>query len=200
MRVLLLETQLPARLASSSRRQIPFMEELLRPFQGLELIPERIHSRSDLKKFLDLARRDPRIRVVHIVSHGKYSTKRPVIILTGDEKINLAAEGRTLFKGLRGKVILFSCCEVGGNAELMRVLLKASGAKAIFSYTDTVTDRQALITEALFYHLAHRHFSGRDSIQALRKVHEQLRFVLNFVGIDQDRDSLTDPLFAADFS
>ncbi len=122
--------------------------------------------------------------------------KRPVIILTGDEKISLAAEGRKLFRGLRGKVILFSCCEVG---ELMRHLLKASGAKVIFSYTDAVTDRQALITEALFYHLAHRHFSGRDSTQALRKVHEQLRFVLHFVGIDKDPDSLTEPLFAADF-
>src|SRR6266568_4325927 len=61
-RILLLETQLPARPSSSSRRQIVFMQELLRPFSNLELIGERVHSRSDLKKFLDLARRDPRIR------------------------------------------------------------------------------------------------------------------------------------------
>lgn len=201
IRVLLLETQLPARLTFSTRRQIPFMEELLRPFTGLELIPERVHSRSDLKKFLNVARRNPRIRVVHIVSHGEYSPKRPVIVLTGDEKINLAdREGRNLFRGLHGKVLLFSCCEIGGNDELMRALLKISRAKAIFSYTDTVTDRQALITEALFYHLAHRHFSGRESTQALRNVHEQLRIVLHFVGIDKNRDSLTYPLFAADFA
>ena len=201
IRVLLLETQLPARLTSSTRRQIPFMEELLRPFAGLELISERVHSRSDLKKFLNVARRNPRIRVVHLVSHGEYSPKRPVIVLTGEEKINLAdREGRNLFRGLHGKVLLFSCCEVGGNDELMRALLKVSRAKAIFSYTDTVTDRQALITEALFYHLAHRHFSGRESTQALRNVHEQLRFVLHFVGIDKNRDSLTYPLLAADFA
>ena len=66
------------------------MEELLRPFTGVELIPERVHSRSDLKKFLNVARRNPRIRVVHLVSHGEYSPKRPVIVLTGEEKINLA--------------------------------------------------------------------------------------------------------------
>lgn len=201
IRILLLETQLPARLTSSSRRQIPFMEELLRPFQGVDLISERVHSRSDLKKFLDVARRNTNIRVIHIVSHREYSPKRPVIVLTGDEKINLAdREGRNLFRGLNGKVLLFSCCEVGGNDELMRALLKISRAKAIFSYTDTVTDRQALITEALFYHLAHRHFSGRESTQALRNIHEQLRFVLHFVGIDKNRDSLTYPLFAADFA
>jgi len=29
------------------------MQELLRPFSNLELIGERVHSRSDLKKFLD---------------------------------------------------------------------------------------------------------------------------------------------------
>src|SRR5256886_6816375 len=100
-RILLLETQLPARLSSSSRRQIVFMQELLRPSSNLELIGDRVHSRSDLKKFLDLARRDPRIRVVHIVSHGEYRPKRPTIILTGDERINLAApEGLNLFRGL----------------------------------------------------------------------------------------------------
>ena len=98
-RILLLETPLPARLSSSSRRQIVFMQELLRPFSNLELIGERVHSRSDLKKFLDLARRDPRIRVVHIVSHGEYRPKGPAIILTGDERINLAApEGLNLFE------------------------------------------------------------------------------------------------------
>jgi len=77
------------------------MQELLRPFSNLELIGERVHSRSDLKKFLDLPRRDPRIRVVHIVSHGEYRPKRHAIILTGDERVNLAApEGLNLFRGL----------------------------------------------------------------------------------------------------
>src|SRR5438132_1007652 len=56
--------------------------------------------RDSLKKFLNVARRNPRIRVVHLVSHGEYSPKRPVIVLTGEEKINLAdREGRNLFRG-----------------------------------------------------------------------------------------------------
>jgi len=198
LRVLLLETQLPARLAASTRRQIPFMQELLRPFKGLELISERVHSRTDLRKFLDLARRDTRIRVVHIVSHGEYSPKRPVIVLTGDEKINLGdSDGRRLFHDLRGKVILFSCCEVGDNDELMYSLLKTSNAKAIFAYTDTVTDAQALIIEALFYHLVRRDLGKRDLARTLERIHEQLKFTLHFLGIDGNRDALTTPLLTA---
>ena len=44
----------------------------------------------------------------------KYSTKRPVIVLTGDEKVNLGErEGQALFRNLNTEVIFFSCCELG---------------------------------------------------------------------------------------
>lgn len=126
--------------------------------------------------------------------------KGPVIVLTGNAKINLADRaGRHLFRGLHGKVLLFSCCEVGDNDELMRALLKASGAKALFSYTDNVTDSQALIIEALFYHLAHRDLGKRDLAPTLERIGEQLRFALHFLGIDRNRNSLTTPLLLAYF-
>src|SRR2546425_4391082 len=156
LRVLLLETHLPARFSPTSRQQIPFMQELFGNFRGIELIPRQVHSRADLKKFLDYARRDRTIRALHIVSHGEYSLRRPVIILTGDEKVNLAdRQGRALFRRLNTEVIFFSCCELGRNEKLMQELLKISGADAIFSYTDTVKDYQSVIIEAIFSHLAY---------------------------------------------
>lgn len=199
--MLLLETQLPARFSSLSRQQIPFMQELFRNFRGLELVPKQVHSRADLKKFLDYARRDRTIAAVHIVSHGEYSTRRPVIVLTGNERINLAApEGRALFRNLKAEVIFFSCCELGRHEDLMRNLLRVSGADAIFSYTDTVRDYQAFMAESLFYNLAHGYVHGRESTLTLVGVYERLKVILHFLAIDKNRDSLTHPLLVADFA
>ena len=201
IRVLLLETQLPARLASTSRQQLPFMQEFFKNLPELELVSKQVHSRADLKKFLDLAKRDRTIKVVHLVSHGKYSAKSPVLVLTGNEKVNLISpEGRILFRNLKKEVIFFSCCELGGHVKLMRNLLKVSKANSIFSYTDTVTDYQASITESLFYHLAYGYFHGWQSKLTFRAVYERLKFALHFLGIDDRRDSLDDPLLAADFA
>jgi hypothetical protein len=197
IRVLFLETQLPARLVSTSRQQLLFTQEFFKNLPELELVPKQVHSRSDLKKFLDLARRDRSIKTVHLVSHGRYSAKRPVLVLTGNEKVNLMSrEGRALFRNLKKEVIFFSCCELGRHTELMRDLLKVSRANAIFSYTDTVSDYQASITE----HLAYGYVHGRESKLTLRDIYERLKFAFHFLGVDSRRDSLDDPLLVADFA
>jgi hypothetical protein len=82
----------------------------------------------------------------------------------------------------------------------MHELLRISGADAIFSYTDTVRDYQAFVTEALFYHLAYGYFHGSDSKLLLTEVYERLKFSLDFLGIDHRRDSLTNPILVGDFS
>ena len=82
----------------------------------------------------------------------------------------------------------------------MRKLLTVSRVDAIFSYTDTVQDYQAFIIEALFYHLAYGYVHGRESQLPFADVYERLKFTLPFLGIDKERDALTNPLLMADFA
>ncbi|MEW6778151.1 MAG: hypothetical protein AB1405_17775, partial [Bdellovibrionota bacterium] len=88
-RVLLLETQLDQELASE-RSQVPYMRELFRNFAGVELLAREAHSRADLKKFLEVARRDRQIRAVHLVAHGLKKRKKTSIVLTRDESVDLS--------------------------------------------------------------------------------------------------------------
>jgi hypothetical protein len=92
-RVLLLETQLDHRLASRGS-EIQFMREFFQNLPSLELIAKEVHSRSDLKKFLDLARKDRSIRAVHIVAHGRKHRSKTSIVLTNVESINLRDPGK----------------------------------------------------------------------------------------------------------
>jgi hypothetical protein len=199
-RVLFLETEL-SQPPISGRRQTSFMEEFFRNLPRLELVPRQVHSAADLRKFLDYARRDRAVKAVHIVAHGEQSAARRVILLTGGEQVRLdRPEGLSLFRDLKTEVIFFSCCLLGRDVELMRSVLRASGAKAIFSYTDHVNDYQAFIVESLFYHLAYGYVGGEHSRMDLREVYERLKFSLYFLGIDHVRDPLTRPLLVADFA
>src|ERR1043166_7674180 len=108
-RILLLETDLDRKL-SSSRSQIPFMQAFLQNLPRLELISKQIHSRADLRKFLAEARRQPSIRVVHLVAHGLQDGKRASVILTKNEPVDLSRpENLDLFRGFRKKLLFFSC-------------------------------------------------------------------------------------------
>jgi hypothetical protein len=129
-RVLLLETQLDADL-DSRRSEIGFMREFLSNFDGIELIAKQIHSRADLEKFLDIARRR-RFGTIHIVSHGFAQEREWDIILTRDEPVNLRRhENRALFRDLKTDVLFFSCCWLGRDRKLMRELLRTSGVEAV---------------------------------------------------------------------
>jgi hypothetical protein len=197
IRVMFLETQLD-RAFTSRRSEIPFMREFLQNFEGVELIAKEVHSRADLEKFLDEARRHP-VRVLHIVAHGSRVGGSACIVLTGDEFIDLNSwHNRHLFAGVKASAIFLSCCVIGSDAGILSKLVEESGAEAVFTYRYSVEDYQAFLVEALFYHLLYGSH-GNAAPAPFDEVYARLVFALDYFGIDQRPRALVDPLLVAVF-
>lgn len=147
--VLLLEARLDSSLRSH-RHQGTFLTEFLKPFD-IKVLYEKVHTREDLKKFLEMARNDPNIPYIHYVGHGDFR---------GDAKLKLTfgpvdlKENVGIFSDLEGKIFIFSCCTVGTDRAAMRQLLKVSKAKAIITYDDDIDDAYAFLAEALLYSIS----------------------------------------------
>jgi hypothetical protein len=197
-RVLLLETDLDHDL-SSERSQIPFLREFMRHFPDVELIAKEVHARDALEKFLDVARTDPKIKMLHIVAHGTAGDGATSLVLTGHEEIDLRArENLRLFRSLHTESIMLSSCLLGTDRALMRKLVKVSGASAVFSYARELDDWQAFLIETLLYHLAFGTQPGRRHL-VWREIYERLKFSIASLRIDPSADALADPLLVADF-
>lgn len=200
MKVMLLETDLDPNPASD-RTESLFLREFFDNFGDLRFVAKQIHSRADLEKFLDHARGRNRIDVVHIVAHGKGGRRGPSIGLTGGESLDLRRpEVQRLFRDLRVDALFFSCCQLGRQREVMRQLANVSGVGAVFSYADDVTDYQAFLIEAIFYHLACGYYRGKRSDLNWREVHERMKFGVDYLGIDDGKHPLVKPLLTAAFS
>ncbi len=200
MRVMLLETLLDTDL-TSDRSESRFLEEFFENFGDLEFIAKQIHSRADLDKFLTHARGRRRFDVVHIVAHGKASRARTSIGLTDGESLDLRrGDVLRLFRDLRVDALYLSCCQLGREMPLMRQLQQTSKVGAVFSYTDDVTDYQAFLIEALFYHLACGYYRGTRSDLEWREVYERVKFGLDYFGIDDGKHPLVEPLLVAAFA
>jgi CHAT domain len=198
--VLFLETHLdPA--PSSTRSEIRFIREFLENFGNVQLVVERVHSRADLEKFLEQARHRPKPRVVHIVSHGSRFHEHPRLFLSHDESVDLGTKkDLRLFEDLGVEVLFLSCCLLGGDRRMMHELLETSGVLAVVSYATAVSDYQAFITESLFYHLAYGTYKGKPSDLSFREIYERLRFALDYLGIDDHKRPLVDPMLEAAFA
>ena len=200
MQVMLLETHLDTDLRSD-RSESRFLREFFENFGDLEFIASSIHSRADLEKFLDHARRRRRIDVIHIVAHGRVGRRGTTIGLTDGESLDLRlGDVRKLFSDLRADALFLSCCEIGKEDEILGELLRVSGTGAVFSYTDDVSDYQAFLIEALFYHLACGFYRGARSDLEWREVYERIKFGLDYFGIDDGRKPLVEPLLAGRFA
>ena len=89
---------------------------------------ERMHTVDSLRRFLRREGTSVATRFVHIMGHGTH--EGPLGTATLDltfGKLDVAGQA-DVFAGLTGKVIIFSCCDVGGDrramaAELTRRLL-----------------------------------------------------------------------------
>ena len=198
-KVLLLETQLDHEL-DSYRSQARYMREFFTNLPNLEFISKEVHSRADLAKFLEMARDDGTVRVVHLIAHGFPAEDHSRIVLTHDETIDLS-EGKNLrlFRDLNADALVLSCCGIGANAQLMQRLVKASGVEAAFSYTGDVEDYQAFVLEPLIYHLAYGTFRGAASQLVWFEVYERLLFATEILGIDGPKTTMVEPLLAASF-
>lgn len=196
-RILFLETLLDEAL-DSTRSEIRFLREFFENFSGIEFDAREVHSRADLEKFLGIARAEPSIRAVHIVSHGERAKAGSSIMLTRDEEVSLAdRQNVRMFRDLAVDVLFMSCCQLGADTVLMERLLLVSGANAVFGYVRSVTDYQAFLVEGLFYHLAYGYLRGASTAQAFVEVYERLRVALDMLRIDTRRDALADPLVQA---
>src|SRR4051794_18837917 len=142
-RVMLLETNLDDEL-DSVRSEIRFLRELLGNFDGIELIAKEVHSRADLKKFLDIAR-TRRFGTIHIVSHGLAQAREWDIILTRDEPVNLRRrENMALFRDLKADALFLSCCWLGHGRRLLRDLPRKCGRTAVVRHPGVGTAYHAL--------------------------------------------------------
>ena len=200
MKVMLLETHLDPDLGSD-RTESRFLREFFDNFGELDFISKQIHSRADLEKFLDHARGRNRIDVVHIVAHGKAGRRGTNIGLTGGESLDLRrGDVQRMFEGLRVDALFLSCCQLGEERQVMRDLLRTSGVSAVFSYADDVTDYQAFLIEAIFYHLACGYYRGSRSDLDWREVYQRLKFGVDYLGVDDGKHPLVEPLLVAAFA
>ncbi len=170
------------------------MREFLANFEAIDLIAREIHSRADLEKFLDFARLR-RFGTVHIVAHGLEQAREWDIILTRDEPVNLSRrENLELFRDLKADSLFLSCCWLGQDRRHLRELRRVSGVEAVFAYTNAVSDYQAFLIEALYYHLEY----GTKAKVSFGEIAEILRFTLDYLQIDTDDDAMVFPLLVAE--
>lgn len=148
-RALILETRLDRSLRSS-RIYGPMMQQWLWAF-GIEALYERVHTIEDIRRFLKQEGRNVATRYVHVMGHGtdQRGAGRATLHLTF-EPLPLG-DNAEIFEGLDGKVLLFSCCEIGANRRVLERIKRASGASAVIAYRVAVNDWYTNIAEALLY-------------------------------------------------
>lgn len=148
-RVLVLE----ARLDNDIRSPRSYARMIVRWLSayGVAVYHERVHTRDDLGYFLKRAARQDATRFIEIIAHGAepeedlgYRLKLTF------ESVDLR-EDAGLFAGLNGKVILFSCCNLGSDRIAMERIKEASGATAVIAYRVPVEDYYANLHDALIY-------------------------------------------------
>ena len=90
-------------------------------------------------------------RFIQIIGHGTHRPGR----LTATFNLTFGKldllKNVDIFEGLDGKVLIFSCCEVGGNTRAMEAIKEASGAAAIIAYRRWIYDWHSNICEVLLY-------------------------------------------------
>lgn len=171
IRILVLETQLDDDI-ESARSQKEFMHLLgqVYAYKEVEVVTKEVHSAADVKHFLNLARENRSLQVIHFVAHG---TAEGLIRLTNGDRIDLRkTSGRELFRDMRQKYFIFSCCGIGREQRTLDQLRKISGASGIFAYVGTVYDYQSFLIDAMLYHLLLGDLPKKEENVNLKLIHE----------------------------
>jgi len=148
-RVLILETRLDRSL-KSGRIYGPMMQQWLSALK-VEALYERVHTVEDMRYFLQRDGRSASTRFIHIMGHGTDGpgVGRATLHLTF-EPLNLR-EKVEIFQGLKGKIIIFSCCEIGANLRVLNEIKQESGASGVIAYRIAVDDWYTNVAEGLLY-------------------------------------------------
>jgi hypothetical protein len=174
-RVLILETRLDPRTLRSNRTYGPMIQQWLTAYDIVALY-ERVHTVESLRRFLRREGANVATRFIQIIGHGTHRPGRTTTFNMTFGKLDLVKQA-DVFKGLDGKIIIFSCCDVGGNSAAMEAIKKASGAAAIIAYRRWIYDWHSNICEVLLYD---RLIETRKSP---RKIVESVNYALEELGI-----------------
>jgi len=169
--VLILETRLDPAL-HSPRHSGTFLREFLLTY-GVAALYERVHTKRDLGYFLERARRTPNIPYIHFVGHG--SVKGRSRLRLTFEDLDLRREAG-IFKGLDGKILIFSSCDIGADRGAMERILEFSRARAIIGYTKEIDDAYSYLAESLLYGLMFdSQLSPAEIVKRVRLALRQIR-------------------------
>jgi hypothetical protein len=177
-RVLILETRLDRRNLRSDRIYGPMMQHWLSAYDVVALY-ERVHTAEDLRRFLRREGMNVATRFIQIIGHGthKPGTSKVTFRLTFGE-MNLI-EQADVFEGLDGKIIIFSCCEVGGNRSAMELIKHKSGAAAIIAYRRWIYDYHSNLCEVmLFDKLIESRSSPQKAVDSVNRALDELEIRL----------------------
>ena len=122
-RALLLETRLDRSLRSS-RAHGPMMQQWLHTF-GVEAHYERMHTIDDFRHFLKQEGRRPATRYIHIMGHGHSNLGRGNAVLQLTFGRVRLLDHLDVFAELNGKIIIFSCCEIGADRSALESIKQA---------------------------------------------------------------------------
>jgi len=148
-RVLILETRLDRSLRST-RLYGPMFQQWLAAYK-VDALYERVHTIEALRGFLRQEGKHIATRYIHIMGHGmdKRGQGKASLRLTF-EMMDLA-ENADIFQGLDGKIIIFSCCDIGADRCVLETVKEMSGASAVIGYRVQVEDWYTNLAEALLY-------------------------------------------------
>jgi len=148
--VLLLETRLEYSLNKPDRQYADMFDRALRA-NLVDIRHERVHTRTDLRHFLQEQTKSKDIRFIHIIGHGKEADdKGAARLCLTFEDVDLR-KNANLFRGLAGRIIIFSSCEIGRDRRALLGILEKSGAQCIYAYNQEVDDWYSIIVELLLY-------------------------------------------------
>lgn len=179
-RVLILESRLDRTLRSEKRIYGPMMKQWLEAYENVDVLYEKVHTIEDMKRFLRHEGRQPGTRFIHYIGHGENLGGKRACLRFTFERLDLVRDAE-LFAGLDGKVLLFSCCEVGSNLGAIEHIKEASNASAIIAYRTAVRDHYTNLVEVLLYE---RIFAGLSPATAAAQVSESL----HALGVRNDRE------------
>ena len=148
-KVLILEARLDRNL--KSRRLYGDMFRQWLSAYNVETLYERVHTVEDVRRFLAREGRDVSTLVIHVMCHGEDlpGRRRARLCLTL-YKLDLVKD-KNVFENLEGKIVIFSCCEIGDDIKAMEEIKQISQASAIISYRKSVLDSYTNLTEVLLY-------------------------------------------------
>jgi hypothetical protein len=147
---------------------------------------ERVHTVEDLRNFLRREGQNVATRFIQIIGHGVHkpgSSKATFKLTFG--RMDLI-EHADVFRGLDGKIIILSCCEVGGNRRAMELIKEKSGAAAVIAYRRWIYDFHSNLCEAmLFDRLIETRMKPQKAVESVNRALEELEIKLGPPGTRQ---------------